>query len=77
MPTEAYLHVWGYPTGCPACDNLKALLTALGVNFQFHPIERDSPARQQLRDAGFATVPQVFDLDGAHLGVEQVALGHW
>ena len=88
MPQEAYAHVWGYPEGCPACDKLKGMLTALSINFQFHPIERDSPERQLLRDAGFATVPQVFDVDGRHIGdygtlrlrakqaVEAALLGH-
>lgn len=62
------LHVWGYLDGCPACTNLKALLSVSGVEFVFHAIDRNSPERAALRDAGFDTVPQVFTAEGIHLG---------
>lgn len=62
------LHVWGYSEGCPACTDLKALLSTLGIPFVYHSITRGSPEREALRGAGFATVPQVFDPLGNHLG---------
>ena len=62
------IHVWGYPEGCPACTNLKTLLDLLGVPYVFHGIDRNGPERAALRDAGFATVPQIFTTDGLHLG---------
>ena len=62
------LHVYGYPSGCPACDRLKALLIEHGLSFTFHHLHREGPQRETLRAAGFTTVPQVFDRHGAHLG---------
>lgn len=69
------LHVWGYAEGCPACTNLKSLLDLLKVPYVFHAIDRDSPHRAALRDAGFATVPQVFTQAGDHVGDYQVFRG--
>ena len=62
------IHVWGYPSGCPACDTLKELLEAHGVSYWFHHLHPSCHQRELLRGAGFATVPQVFDLDGNWLG---------
>ncbi len=67
-----HLHVWGYADGCPACTNLKTLLTLLGFSFTFHSIHRDGAQRAALRDAGFDTVPQVFTPEGLHIGDYQV-----
>jgi len=62
------LSVFGYDEGCAACDELKALLSILRVPFTFTALERDGPARAALRDAGYATVPQVFTPCGTSLG---------
>lgn len=62
------IHVWGYATGCPACTNIKTLFSLLNIDHTFHAIEPDSRERNLLREAGFSTVPQVFTLDGEHLG---------
>ena len=62
------IHVWGYANGCPSCTDLKALLDLLKVPYVFHAIDRNSPERAALRDAGFNTVPQVFTAEGLHLG---------
>jgi glutaredoxin len=62
------MHIWGYATGCPACSNLKALFDLLKVPYVFYPITPDSHARNELRKAGFDTVPQVFTQSGDHLG---------
>lgn len=62
------VHVWGYAEGCPSCTNLKSLFDLLRVPYQFHDIDRNSPERAALRDAGFYTVPQVFTPEGLHLG---------
>jgi glutaredoxin len=64
----AEIHVWGYADGCPACTSTKNLLDMLGVPYQFHPVERTCWKRESLRNAGFATVPQIFTSDGLHLG---------
>jgi glutaredoxin len=66
--TKQTLHIWGYAHGCPACADLKALLLLLGKPYVFYPIDRNSPERAALRDAGFKTVPQVFDHNGWHVG---------
>lgn len=60
--------VYGYPEGCPACDQLKQLLTLLSIPFEFIPIAPESRERAILRDAGYGTVPQAFDPSGASLG---------
>lgn len=62
------VHVYGYPDGCPACDQLKALLIEHGISFTFHHLHRKGPLREALRALGFATVPQVFDRNGSHIG---------
>lgn len=66
------LHVWGYTEGCPSCTRIKELFDNLGVPYVFHAIDRGSPERAALRDAGFATVPQVFTPEGLHVGDYQV-----
>ena len=68
MTDPAELHVYGYPEGCPACDTLKALLIEHGLSFTYHHLHRKGPKRELLRASGFATVPQVFDREGRHLG---------
>lgn len=52
--------IFGYPEGCPACDNLKSLLGLLGVPFEYRPVERQSALRESLLAEGYATLPQVF-----------------
>ena len=49
--------VYGYATGCPACDQIKTLLDVLGVQYDYRPVERESGLRRALRDAGVATLP--------------------
>ena len=49
--------VYGYASGCPACDQLKALLDLIGVQYDYRPVERGSGLRRALRDAGVATLP--------------------
>lgn len=68
MTDPSELHVYGYPSGCPACDNLKALLIEHGLSFTFHHLHPQGPKRELLRAAGFSTVPQAFDREGNHLG---------
>ena len=49
--------VYGYPSGCPACDQLKALLDVLGVQYEYRDVERESYLRRALRANGVATLP--------------------
>lgn len=65
-PTE--INVWGYQSGCPACDSLKAVLASYSVPYTFWAIDPAGEAREALREAGYATVPQAFMLDGTHIG---------
>lgn len=63
------LTIYGYASGCPACDNLKALLDNLGVQYDFIAIGPESRERAILRDAGYDTLPQAFEaLTGRSLG---------
>ena len=62
------LHLYGYPEGCPACDKLKQLLAEHKLGYTFHPLTPTHPAREALRDLGFATVPQLFDSNWGHIG---------
>jgi len=66
--TTQPLQVYGYPSDCPACDKLKALLELLMVPFTFYAIERESRERAILRDQGFKTVPVVFTAEGRSVG---------
>lgn len=66
MNTE--VQVWGYAAGCPACTALKAVLASHSVPFTFWAIHPAGEAREALREAGFATVPQAFLQDGSHIG---------
>lgn len=54
------IFIYGYAEGCPACDNLKALLDNIGVQYTFTPVGRDSPLRKLLREQGYDTLPQAF-----------------
>ncbi|WP_422049743.1 glutaredoxin family protein [Shimia sp.] len=62
------LTVYGYDNGCPACDDLKQLLTLLSIPFDFIAVAPDSRERAVLREAGYETVPQVFTPSGVSVG---------
>jgi glutaredoxin 3 len=46
---------------CPYCDMAKQLLESKGVAFEAVDISVDSEARQMLMDAGFRSVPQIYN----------------
>lgn len=63
------IFIYGYAEGCPACDNLKALLDLLGVPYDFTPVERHSALRERLKAEGYDTLPQAFEVaTGRSLG---------
>ena len=62
------LIIFGYASGCPACDDLKSLLDLLSIPYNYGTVERDSPVRATLRDAGFDTLPAIFSPSGESLG---------
>lgn len=68
MNCPSEVHVYGYPSGCPACDQLKLLLIEHHISFTFHHLHREGAKREALREAGFATVPQVFTREGHWMG---------
>jgi glutaredoxin 3 len=49
---------------CQFCDMAKALLESKGVAFESVDISVDTEARQLLVDAGFRSVPQIYN--GTH-----------
>lgn len=54
------LRVYGYWTGCEACDGLKELLEEYGMPFDFIPVTRGSHP--------FKTVPMIFGPHGDWIG---------
>ena len=53
------LSVYGYTSGCDACDKVKQLLAKHRFDYEFIEVEKGKHP--------FKTVPQVF-LDGTYLG---------
>lgn len=49
---------------CPYCDMAKQLLESRGVAYESVDISVDPDARQMLMDAGFRSVPQIYN--GTH-----------
>jgi len=46
---------------CPYCDMAKQLLESRGVAYESIDISVDTDARQMLMDAGFRSVPQIYN----------------
>ena len=64
------LRVYGYTQGCPACDELKTLLTRHNISFTFIPVGRkgsDCVHRKWVVSQGHDTVPQVW-MDQTYIG---------
>jgi glutaredoxin 3 len=51
-------------SNCQFCDMAKKLLESKGVAYESVDISVDSDARQMLMDAGFRSVPQIYN--GTH-----------
>lgn len=62
------LIIYGYPSGCPACDQAKDVLEVLGLPYEFRPVERHSALRKRLLDLGADTLPSIYTASGAPLG---------
>ena len=48
-------------TGCPGCDSLQKELAAKGILHRIVKIDEDAEARKTVLDAGFRSVPQLYD----------------
>jgi len=52
--------VYGRPQ-CPFCDQAKALLENRGVEYTYVDITKQPQAREMLVEAGFRSVPQIYN----------------
>jgi glutaredoxin len=55
---------------CNFCDDAKALLKGYGHSFVTYNVQEPSSkwVLNLIKQAGYTTVPQVFDPDGKHIG---------
>jgi glutaredoxin len=54
------IKVYGKPQ-CPFCDQAKALLESKGVAYEYIDITKQPEAREMLVEAGFRSVPQIYN----------------
>lgn len=59
------IKVYGRPE-CSFCDRAKALLESKDVAYEYIDVTQDTDARQLLVDAGFRSVPQIYN-DTQHI----------
>ena len=55
---------------CNFCDSAKALLKGMGESYTLYSVESPSSkwVLTMAKQAGYATVPQIFKPDGTHIG---------
>ena len=55
---------------CNFCDSAKALLKGKGYSFTTYNVQEPSSkwVLTLIKQAGYTTVPQIFDPDGKHIG---------
>ena len=59
-------------TNCPQCDQVRAVLTTAGLEFEVVKVDEDADAMAFMRSEGHRSVPQVYDGEKLIGGLKEV-----